>query len=94
MKNHEITLCCLVLITIAPAACGGGSGQAPAVAIPTPTAHTPVSDIQGPGNTSPLDGQTVTLSAIVTGDFQDNDSDTQNNLGGFFVQQATSDSDH
>jgi predicted extracellular nuclease len=38
-----------------------------------------------------MEGQTVTISAIVTGDFQDNDADTQNNLGGFYVQQETPD---
>jgi predicted extracellular nuclease len=91
MKKYEIVLCCLVLITITACGSGGGGGQTPAVA--TPTAYTLISDIQGPGNSSPLDGQTVTLSAIVTGDFQDNDGNTQNKLGGFFVQQATPDSD-
>ena len=40
-----------------------------------------------------MSGQTVTISAIVTGDFQDNDSDTGNNLGGFYVQQETPDAD-
>ena len=59
-------------------ACGGSGG-------------TTVTDIQGPGSASPMNGQTVTISAIVTGDFQDNDSDTDNNLGGFYVQQETPD---
>jgi len=38
-----------------------------------------------------MDGQVVSISAIVTGDFQDNDADTINNLGGFYVQQETPD---
>ncbi len=54
---------------------------------------TPISDIQGSGTSSPLDGQTVTVSAIVSGDFQDNDSDSTRNLGGFYIQQETWDAD-
>lgn len=61
--------------------------------VSSPAGMTSVSDIQGRGAKSPLLGQTVTISAIVTGDFQDNDADDQRNLGGFFVQQATPDSD-
>ena len=40
-----------------------------------------------------MSGMTVTISAIVTGDFQDNDANTTSNLGGFYVQQETPDSD-
>jgi len=35
----------------------------------------------------------VTISAVVSGDFQDNDSDSTRNLGGFFVQREAPDSD-
>jgi predicted extracellular nuclease len=35
----------------------------------------------------------VTVSGIVTGDFQDDDADDANELGGFYVQQATPDAD-
>lgn len=47
-----------------------------------------ISDIQGAGAASPLVGNSVTIEAIVVGDFQNT-----NQTGGFFVQQddATSD---
>ena len=77
------TFSCILLI----AACGGGSGTAPAVPIPS------IAEVQGSGASSPLDGQIVSISGIVTGDFQDNDADDANNLGGFYVQQETADAD-
>lgn len=45
-------------------------------------------DIQGDSLASPLQGESVTVSGVVTGDFQDNDADSANNLGGFFIQDA------
>jgi predicted extracellular nuclease len=76
------------------AACGGGGGTA-TTATPGPPASggTQISDVQGSGDVSPLSGQTVTVSGIVSGDFQDNDADTARDLGGFYVQQETPDSD-
>lgn len=51
---------------------------------------TPISTVQGPAEASSLAGQTVTVEAIVTADFQDAaDSD----LGGFFLQEEASDGD-
>lgn len=64
------------------AACGSGAA-----------AGIPIAEIQGAGTASPFDGQAVSTTGIVTGDFQNNDADTDNNLGGFFVQQEMSDSD-
>ena len=81
-----------VLIAACIAACGGGTATT-AVHGPSTSAGTQVSDVQGSGNVSPMDGQTVTVSAIVTGDFQDNDADTTRNLGGFYIQQETPDGD-
>lgn len=77
---------------VAIAACGGSGGgvTAPPTA-PPPSGGTPISDVQGPGTVSPMDGQVVSISAIVTGDFQDNDADADSNLGGFYVQQETPD---
>jgi len=73
-------------------ACGGSGGGVTAPPTTPPlTGGTSVSDVQGPGAVSPMDGQVVSISAIVTGDFQDNDADTVNNLGGFYVQQETPD---
>lgn len=49
---------------------------------------TPIHDIQGNGSASPVVGQSVTVQAIVVGDFQPGDGDTFNtNLGGFFLQE-------
>jgi predicted extracellular nuclease len=58
-------------------------------AIPTGcgTAATLISAVQGSGLTSPLSGQTVTVEAIVTGDYQ------TNGLGGFFLQEEPGDAD-
>ena len=54
---------------------------------------TALHDVQGSGAVSPLDGQRVTVRGIVTGDFQDGDADTQNQLGGFYLQEETPDAD-
>ncbi len=56
-------------------------------------ATTSISDIQGSGLKSLMEGQIVSLSAIVTGDFQNNDKDTLSNLGGFYIQQKSTDND-
>ncbi|EFA68633.1 ExeM/NucH family extracellular endonuclease [Cylindrospermopsis raciborskii] len=42
---------------------------------------------------SPLNGQTVTIEAIVVGDFQAGDTDTKRNLNGFYVQEEDTDGD-
>ena len=79
----------LVLVT----ACGGGgNGNAAPPPLP-PSGATTISDVQGSGPASPLDGQTVTVSGIVTGDFQENDSDDRRNLGGFYMQDGPPDGD-
>jgi len=90
MKNALI-----VVSVFAAVACGGGGGG-DAVAVsppPVPPGITPISTIQGSGPASPLDGQSVSLSAIVTGDFQANDNDEARDLGGFYVQQEHPDAD-
>ena len=50
-------------------------------------------DIQGSDVSSPLVGQNVIVEGVVTGDFQDNDGDTQSNLRGFYIQDASGDGD-
>ncbi len=67
---------------------GGGSGGEAAPALPPQQNITPVTEIQGSGPVSPLEGQTVTVRALVTGDFQENDADELSNLGGFYVQDV------
>ena len=73
------------------AACGGDGGSSQATT--PPSGATRIGDIQGTGSTSPLEGQAVTVSGIVTGDFQENDADERRNLGGFYIQDGAPDSD-
>ena len=68
-------------------ACGGGSsGGGAAPTLPPQQDITPVTEVQGSGSASPLEGQTVTVRGLVTGDFQENDADDLSNLGGFYLQ--------
>ncbi len=77
---------------IAIAACGGSGGAAaPTPTPPPPAGGISITTVQGPGTASPMVGQSVSISAIVTGDFQDNDANAANDLGGFYVQQETPD---
>jgi predicted extracellular nuclease len=64
------------------AACGGGVTGSPS---PAPGGTT-VSEVQGTGLSSPLEGRPVIVSGIVTGDFQEDDSDRRRNLRGFYIQ--------
>ncbi|MGB3409380.1 MAG: ExeM/NucH family extracellular endonuclease [Jannaschia sp.] len=59
---------------------------------PEPTARL-ISEVQGSGTASALAGQTVTVTAIVVGDFQNGDADATRNLGGFWLQEEVEDSD-
>ena len=54
---------------------------------------TPVHDIQGTAEKSPLVGRGVVVHGAVTGDFQNRDADIINTLDGFFVQELTPDED-
>lgn len=77
-----VGLCCVA------AACSGNDAATPPDNLPAmPTGSIAISAIQGLGESSPLEGETVVVSGVVTGDFQDNDADAQSNLGGFYVQQ-------
>lgn len=81
----------IAVVALSIAACGGGDPVSIATTTLPPSGITLVSAVQGPGDSSPLDGQTVTVSGIVSGDFQDNDTDTGRNLGGFYLQQDVPD---
>lgn len=85
----KLTIACLTLTGC------GGSGSSPAVISPPHPANvfTPIQELQGSGDRSPLVGQPVIVAGIVTGDFQDGDADTQRNLGGFFIQEEIPDAD-
>jgi predicted extracellular nuclease len=62
---------------------GGGGGTNPG---PEPEPQlVPVGTVQGDGDTTPLNGQRVTVEAVVTGDFQ------TGGFNGFFVQDAGDD---
>ncbi|CAO4137061.1 ExeM/NucH family extracellular endonuclease [Methylorubrum extorquens] len=52
-----------------------------------------ISAVQGAGAASPLVGRTVTVEAIVVGDFQNGDADAKRNLGGFSLQEEAADQD-
>jgi predicted extracellular nuclease len=52
-----------------------------------------ISVIQGSGAASALVGATVTVEAIVVGDFQNGDGDALRNLGGFYLQEESADQD-
>ena len=80
---------CLFFIT----ACGGSGGAITTSPSPANTVITPIHSVQGSGNRSPLAGQQITVRGIVTGDFQNGDADTANNLGGFFLQEEIRDAD-
>ena len=75
------------------AACGEGSGTAPAAPLPYSSNSTSIADIQGSGSSSPLARQMVSFTGVVTGDFQANDANETNTLGGFYIQDETPDAD-
>ena len=60
--------------------CGGVGGPDPLEVF--------IYEIQGPGDASPLDGQLVKTTGVVTGDFQGGDE-----LRGFYMQSADADAD-
>lgn len=69
-------------------------GQANSVTPPPPPAElTAIYDIQGNGDASLLVNQSVIIEGIVTGDFQNSDTDNSRNLNGFYVQEAVGDED-
>jgi len=74
------------------AACGGGGSSSAAPSNPPP-ASTMISNVQGTGTISPMEGQVVRVTGIVTGDFQENDTDERRNLGGFYLQDGPPDTD-
>lgn len=73
---------------------GGSSRQASATILNNDgTPLTLISAVQGAGSASALVGKTVTVEAIVVGDFQNGDGDSARNLGGFWLQEEATDSD-
>jgi len=73
---------------------GASSQQAAATIVNDDgTNLTLISAIQGTGAASTRVGQTVTVEAIVVGDFQNGDADGGRNLGGFWLQEELVDQD-
>jgi len=83
----------LAIILSLQACSGGGSGVAPALPIPVTPIIATIAEVQGNGSVSPLNGKKVTLTGVVTGDFQQSDDDAARNLGGFFMQMVSGDGD-
>lgn len=54
---------------------------------------TAIGEIQGTADVSAMVGQTVTVEAIVVGDFQNGDGDARRDLNGFFLQSALGEDD-
>lgn len=88
-----VRLAPILFVTISLAGCGQGSGSSPASPLQTGAASASIAEIQGSGAVSPLAGMPVIVSGIVSGDFQNNDADDAGNLGGFYIQDDTPDSD-
>ena len=65
-----------------------GSPGAPNACTPPPVQTVLISEVQGNGAASPLDGQAVTVTAIVTALFEDDDA-----VEGFFLQEEDADAD-
>lgn len=70
-----------------------GTAQATGIIVNDDVAITKISAIQGTGSSSGMLGQTVTVDAIVVGDFQNGDGDNGRNLNGFYLQEEITDSD-
>jgi predicted extracellular nuclease len=81
-----------VIASTVLASCGSGSDTNRPAATNDPMV-TPINQVQGSGSSSPLDDTAVTISGIVSGDFQSNDTDLRNSLGGFYVQELSADTD-
>ncbi|WP_375173639.1 ExeM/NucH family extracellular endonuclease [Pseudooceanicola sp.] len=60
---------------------------------PPPSETTLISEVQGTGAASALEGQVVTIEAIVVGDFQDGAAGTDGDLNGFYLQEEDADAD-
>jgi len=80
-------------LTLLFAACGSGGGGSTSV-MPLPPQGpviTALHDVQGAGYSSPISGTNITVSGVVTGDFQSGDADARHNMNGFFIQEEVPD---
>ena len=79
---------CAALFALA-IGCATACGQQPQA----PADTLLIGTVQGAGPASRYAGQTVSVQGVVTGDYQDNDSELGNNLGGFYLQDEHPDDD-
>ena len=87
MSARTAPLVCLLLV-----ACGNGNTDGAGQDAQTEIELTSIGSVQGPGDASPVVGERVRVSGIVTGDFQDGDGDS-GDLGGFYLQSVRADAD-
>ncbi len=87
MRPIHLPLAALLL-----AACGGSSAPA-ASSSQAIDSELSIAEVQGRGPVSPYVGDEVAVSGIVTGDFQEGDTDKSSDLGGFYLQQDIPDGD-
>lgn len=91
--NENFTLTLQSASNSASVATTIGTAQATGTIVNDDVAVTKISAIQGTGAASGMVGQTVTVEAIVVGDFQNGDGDNGRNLNGFYLQEEITDSD-
>jgi predicted extracellular nuclease len=80
------------VLLIAMTGCSGGTNTNDSARRDSPVTME-IHEIQGSGARSPFDNSVVIVTGVVSGDFQNNDTDTTGNLGGFFIQSSNPDSD-
>jgi len=92
MKTRHLAI---TLVLTCLTACNGGAGGITAGMAESESGAggTSIASVQGAGPGSPLDGQQVTVSGIVSGDFQNGDANSSSDLGGFFMQSESPDND-
>ncbi|MDQ2081674.1 ExeM/NucH family extracellular endonuclease [Xanthobacteraceae bacterium Astr-EGSB] len=91
--NETFSLTLSTVANSAAVATTIGTATATGTIVNDDVSITKISAIQGAGEASGMVGQTVTIDAIVVGDFQNGDADNARNLGGFYVQEEAFDSD-
>ena len=82
-----------LILSLTMAGCGSGGGGSTSVMPPPGPTVTALYSVQGSDSSSQLAGSNVTVSGVVTGDFQAGDADSRQNLNGFFIQEESPDAD-
>lgn len=85
MRRHRLAVAALLLGSV----CSGSTTPVEAA----PHGALPIGAVQGPGARSPFEGRALSVTGIVSGDFQDHDEDRSRALGGFYLQSEAPDDD-